>query len=634
MSSPTSKATWTPGFHGIFVDLCLGEMLKNEPGSTRITKVGWRNIVGSFYAKTGVRYDKKQFKNHYDSTRKLWKIWVKLTDDSSMKWDPETRTFGASEEDWQNYIKATPEAAQFQSKEIQFTDKLDIIFDGGNRVEEMKRWASLKWHNDASATSPLRGKEREKKRKYVGRDYESDSTIMVGCSPTPKASWTPAYHKMFVDLCIEETLKGNKSATHFTKEGWRNIVGSFNAKTGMRYDKKQIKNHYDSTRKLWKVWAKLIGDDKMKWDPQTNTFGASEEDWHNCMKAFPEAAQFRFKELQFSDKLSVVFDGAMPTEEMIAMLKRQNDASATLRGKEREKKRRNVGRDCGLKSAIMINAIPISTVPSEQSMSSSSYPKVKAAWTPTVHGIFVDLCLQETLQGNKPGTHFTKEGWKNIMESFYAKTGLNYGRLQLKNHWDSTKEQWKIWCKLIGTSYMKWDSYKLKFEASEEDWSNYLEENPEASQFRVKGLQFTEILEAIFNGTTTTVTGETEPTAQQRKSDDSVVTFPFHTKEPDTANFDEKTECHCDAVASRNGVSIQKNTSAVSSTEDKCNYSIGQCIECLDRMEEIEQGSDLYMFALDVFLKQEYREIFLQLKTANLRISWLQRLQSSGQHPV
>jgi len=54
----------------------------------------------------------------------------------------------------------------------------------------------------------------------------------------------------------------------------------------MRYDKKQIKNHYDSTRKLWKIWAKLTGDDNMKWDPQTNTFGASEEDWHNCIKVF------------------------------------------------------------------------------------------------------------------------------------------------------------------------------------------------------------------------------------------------------------------------------------------------------------------------------------------------------------
>lgn len=105
MSNSTIKATWTPSFHKIFVGLCLKETLRmNEPGG-RITKEGWRNIVESFYAKTGVRYDKKQFKNHFDSTRKLWKVWVKLTEDSSMKWDPETNKLGASEEDWLNFIK-------------------------------------------------------------------------------------------------------------------------------------------------------------------------------------------------------------------------------------------------------------------------------------------------------------------------------------------------------------------------------------------------------------------------------------------------------------------------------------------------------------------------------------------------
>ncbi|XP_027336030.1 L10-interacting MYB domain-containing protein isoform X2 [Abrus precatorius] len=549
-----------------------------------------------------------------------------------MKWDLETRTFGASEEDWRNYVKEIPEAAQFQFKEILFKDKLDIIFDGGHQIEEMKRLASLKLQNGASAASPLRGKEREKKRKNVCREWDCqlNSAIMVDYMPTPKATWTPTYHKIFIDLCIEETLKGNKSGTHFTKEGWRNIVLSFNAKSGMRYDKKQIKNHYDSTRKLWKIWVKLVGDDSMKWDPETSKFGASEEDWCNCIKAFPEAAQFRFKKVQFSDKLNIIFDGGIPTGEMVtpSRLKRQKDALLTSCGKDQERKRKNVGRDCELKSAIMVNAIPISTIPSEQSMSSSSLTKVKATWTLSVHKIFVDLCLQETLKGNKPGTHFTKEGWKNIMDSFYVKSGLNYDRLQLKNHWDSTKEQWKIWCKLIGTSNMKWDPYNQKFEASEEDWTNYLQENPEAAQFRYKELQFTDILETIFNGTT--VTGETEPAVQQRKSDDSVVTFPLHAKEPDTVIADEKTECLCDAVASRNGVNIQKNAIAISSTEGKWNYSIGECIECLDRMEEIEQGSDMYMFALDLFLKQEYREIFLQLKKPNLRISWLQRLQSFG----
>ncbi|RDY03130.1 L10-interacting MYB domain-containing protein, partial [Mucuna pruriens] len=44
-----------------------------------------------------------------------------------MKWDPETRIFGASEEDWQYYVKAIPEAAQFLSKEIQFKDNMEEI---------------------------------------------------------------------------------------------------------------------------------------------------------------------------------------------------------------------------------------------------------------------------------------------------------------------------------------------------------------------------------------------------------------------------------------------------------------------------------------------------------------------------
>ncbi|RDY07238.1 hypothetical protein CR513_08671 [Mucuna pruriens] len=33
---------------------------------------------------------------------------------------------------------------------------------------------------------------------------------MVDYTPTLRASWTTVYHKIFVDLCIGETLKGNK----------------------------------------------------------------------------------------------------------------------------------------------------------------------------------------------------------------------------------------------------------------------------------------------------------------------------------------------------------------------------------------------------------------------------------------
>ncbi|KAI4299460.1 hypothetical protein L6164_032920 [Bauhinia variegata] len=449
---------------------------------------------------------------------------------------------------------------------------------------------------------------------------------------TSKATWTPEFHKIFVNICVEETLKGNRPGTHFTKEGWRNILESFYAKTGVRYDRKQVKNHWDATKKQWKTWVKLIGDSSMKWNPETNTLHATEEDWHNYIEANPEAAQFQVKEIQLPDKLDIIFGGEEQTEGMKSptWLKRPNDASAnsSFCRKEREKKHKCLYEDDDLKSAIVINATPINTITSEQSMPSFSRPKVKASWTPPVHKIFLDICLQETLKGNKPGTHFKKEGWRNIVELFHAKSGLKYERIQLKNHWDATREQWKIWRKLIGTSYMKWDQSNKKFEASEDDWNNYLQENPEAAQFRLNEVQFADKLETIFNGTT--ITGETEPAVQQSKYEDSVITFPSHAKEPETAKPGEKTECPCDAVESRNGVIIQQNVTRSPSTEAKPDFSIGACIECLDSMNEVEQGSDLYLFALDVFLKKEYREIFLQLKKANLRISWLQRLQSVG----
>lgn len=110
---------------------------------------------------------------------------------------------------------------------------------------------------------------------------------------------------------------------------------------------------------------------------------------------------------------------------------------------------------------------------SKYNMSTSSGTKVKATWTPELHEIFLDICLEQKLEGNKPGTYFTKEGWTNILELFYCKTGLSYEKKQLKNHWDISREQWKAWCKLVGTSSMKWDPETSTFGASDEDWTKY-----------------------------------------------------------------------------------------------------------------------------------------------------------------
>lgn len=171
--------------------------------------------------------------------------------------------------------------------------------------------------------------------------------------------------------------------------------------------------------------------------------------------------------------------------------------------------------------------------------------------------------------------------------------------------------------------------------------------NSEAAQFRFKEIQSTDKLEIIFDGTTNTGDADTPSlrrglndgsTSSQeqvttklerkrRQLDDSATTSQLHLDEPGCAKLDRETE-HLYDVESGSAVTIQRSSITFRPAKGIPNYSIGECIQCLDGMEEVEQGSSLYMFALDLFLKREYREIFLELKEPSVRVAWLQRLHS------
>ncbi|MBA0648121.1 hypothetical protein Goklo_015902 [Gossypium klotzschianum] len=42
-----------------------------------------------------------------------------------------------------------------------------------------------------------------------------------------KAMWNKRLIEIFCDICIKEILKGNRSNTHFTKDGWLKIMTNF-----------------------------------------------------------------------------------------------------------------------------------------------------------------------------------------------------------------------------------------------------------------------------------------------------------------------------------------------------------------------------------------------------------------------
>ncbi|CAK9173598.1 unnamed protein product [Ilex paraguariensis] len=146
--------------------------------------------------------------------------------------------------------------------------------------------------------------------------------------------------------------------------------------------------------------------------------------------------------------------------------------------------------------------------------------------------------------------------------------------------------------------------------------------NPEAAPFRSKELLFFNKQNIIYAGIV--VTGETELPTRRRKDDYGSTTSLFHLKELGGWTPNRRTEHQYDVVESR---------STITGPYSSANYIIGECIKCLDEIKEIDQGGeggDICLFALDMFLKNEYREIFLDLKMPRVRIAWLQWLQSVG----
>ena len=61
-------------------------------------------------------------------------------------------------------------------------------------------------------------------------------------------------------------------------------------------------------------------------------------------------------------------------------------------------------------------------------------------WDDITMDAFIKVCVIETSTGNRPNSHFSKLGWKNVIKAFNSLTGRNYQYRQLKNKWSSLKK--------------------------------------------------------------------------------------------------------------------------------------------------------------------------------------------------
>lgn len=94
-----------------------------------------------------------------------------------------------------------------------------------------------------------------------------------------RARWTSFLTKILADLMVEQVYKGNRQNNSFGKKAWKYMCDDFYRKTGLKWDKEQLKNRYAVLRRQYATVKSLLDRADFTWDETTGNIVASEEAW-------------------------------------------------------------------------------------------------------------------------------------------------------------------------------------------------------------------------------------------------------------------------------------------------------------------------------------------------------------------
>ncbi|KAH9617367.1 hypothetical protein KSS87_011205 [Heliosperma pusillum] len=292
--------------------------------------------------------------------------------------------------------------------------------------------------------------------------------------------------------------------------------------------------------------------------------------------------------------------------------------------------------------------------------------KEKANWDRLTTKIFCQICAEEVHVGNRPNTHFNRVGWENVVRKFQLKTRRRYDYKQLKNKWESLKTYYKTWIQLIGPETgLGWDHEKGTIDADDIWWDEKIKVNPEVANFRYGGVENLTEMEIMFSKTFATgndsfnpyVVNETdydeeydEPNDEfndklvvDEKNDDLEnievdIDSTLKKKQLNEKKRKEKTQNEGKGKGKKSKLSIvllmqsqldricsvMETTVTNTKMSDHSGYSIAECIALLKKITSIEPKSELFMLGTRLFVKREYREIFIALEEDDIRVNWLE----------
>jgi hypothetical protein len=89
--------------------------------------------------------------------------------------------------------------------------------------------------------------------------------------------WPPQMEKLFIDIMVEECIKGNVPDGAFKSSTWNKLVTKLNVHANRSFYHKQVKIKFNKFRTRHHIFSQLLKHTGMSWNPMTNTVTASDE---------------------------------------------------------------------------------------------------------------------------------------------------------------------------------------------------------------------------------------------------------------------------------------------------------------------------------------------------------------------
>ncbi|OMP08266.1 hypothetical protein COLO4_06628 [Corchorus olitorius] len=420
---------WSSEMDGCLTKVLAEQVKKGNKTDNALKPAAYMAAVTVINKKFGLDLTKEHLRNRLRTLKKQFGIVKGILAQKGFQWDEERRMVVADASVWKDYIKAHPDARQFQARYIDNYDELCIIFGNDQAIAGCSE-NDAETHMQSAASRDV-------------LDTASSSDIQSDDNHIKDLRWTDAMDYYLGKSLAEKVKEGSKLDSTLQWEAFDAAISTLNEKIGLELTRDHIRNRLKTWKKQYGILKQLFSHPSFKWDKAQKMISADDSVWTSYIKDNPDAASFQGRVLGNYDNLCTIF------------------------GNENE----------------VAEAVDISPVQSGGKVKDQAKNMM---WTYEMDSWLSKVLVEQVKLGNKSkiDNKLKPSAYLAAVSALNKRFQLDLTREHIQNRLKTWKKQYGILKGLLHHGEFKWDKTRNMFIANDSAWNRYIKRNPEARSFR------------------------------------------------------------------------------------------------------------------------------------------------------